>query len=226
MEPVQGARRRQVVELVRAACRPLSARQIAGELGLHGNTVRFHLDALVGEGVLRREEGTTGGPGRPASRYLLVPGMDRGGTRNYRLLAEMLLSHLAAAPDPTGAAVRAGEEWGRYLVEPAAPGRHLGADEGVRRLTDLLAGIGFDPRAVPSTSAGSVARVELRHCPFLELAEAQRSLVCSLHLGLMRGALDRLAVPVRAVSLEPFAEPHLCIAQLGRRPDPSTGATE
>ena len=30
-----------------------------------------------------------------------------------------------------------------------------------------------------------------QHCPFLELAEVQRDLVCGLHFALMRGALEQ-----------------------------------
>ena len=212
VEPLQRGRRREVVELVRAAGRPLSAREVATETGLHINTARFHLDTLVREGVLRREDGQAVGPGRPPGRYVMVPGMDRGGLRNYKLLAEKLLSHLAADTDPDAAAARAGESWGRYLVQPPAPGRQLSREDSLDRLTDLLADIGFDPQV--SAGPDAETRIELRHCPFLELAEAQRNLVCGLHLALMRGALDQLSAPLRAQSLTPFADPHTCVAQL------------
>jgi hypothetical protein len=43
--------------------------------------------------------------------------------------------------------------------------------------------------------------------------------VCSLHLGLMQGALARMRAPVTADRLQPFAEPSLCIAYLAARPD-------
>lgn len=212
MDTIQGGRRREVVELFRASRRPLSAREIADELGLHINTVRFHLDALVRHGILRREEGRSEGPGRPRTQYVLAPGMDRGGPRNYKLLAEMLLSHLANNDDAAGAAVRAGEAWGRYLVAPPAPGQRLSAADGLARLTELLADVGFDPHV--STKAGAGTEIRLRHCPFLELAETHRELVCALHLGLMRGALEQLGTPWRAETLTPFADPHTCLAEL------------
>jgi len=47
--------------------------------------------------------------------------------------------------------------------------------------------------------------------------------ICSLHLGLMRGALARMRAPVGADRLDPFVEPSLCVAQLTSREDPGAG---
>ena len=58
------------------------------------------------------------------------------------------------------------------------------------------------------------AVIRLRHCPFLELAEAYGQLVCRIHLGLMQGALAELRAPVTAAQLEPFAEPDACVIRL------------
>lgn len=212
VESVQGGRRREVLELFRASRDPLTARDVAAELGLHINTVRFHLDALVREGTLRREEGRADGRGRPRTQYAMMPGMDRGGPRNYKLLAEMLLSHLAADDKPVDAAISAGASWGSYLIAPPAPGQRLAVSDGLTRLTELLSDIGFDPGLSAGTGDGT--RIELRHCPFLELADTHRELVCALHLGLMRGALEKLHIPLRADSLVPFADPHTCVAHL------------
>lgn len=212
MDTIRGGRRREVLELFRASKRPLGVRDVAEELGLHVNTVRFHLDALVSHGILNREEGHSDGPGRPRAEYRLAPGMDRGGPRNYKLLAEMLLSHLAQERNAVDSAVAAGEAWGRYLVAPPAPGQRLTTDDGMGRLFELLADVGFDPELAPAPKART--EVRLRHCPFLELAETHRDLVCALHLGLMRGALERLGAPLRAESLVPFADPHTCVAHL------------
>jgi len=38
--------------------------------------------------------------------------------------------------------------------------------------------------------------------------------VCSVHLGLLRGTLDRLGTPATAARLLPFIESDLCLAQL------------
>lgn len=212
VDTVERGRRHQVTELFRASQRPLSARDVADDLGLHINTARFHLDVLVRQGTLRREAGRSQGPGRPRDQYRLEPGMDRGGPRNYKLLSEMLISHLSGDRHPGEAALRAGQAWGRYLVPPPAPSQQLTTHNGVQRLTELLSDVGFDPQL--SAGAGGAIELRLRHCPFLELAETHRELVCALHMGLMQGALEQLAIPLRAQSLTPFADPSTCLAHL------------
>ena len=62
-------------------------------------------------------------------------------------------------------------------------------------------------------------RIRLRHCPFLELAEPHRDLVCPVHLGLMQGALAELRAPVTVSALIPFAETTACLAHLAPAPD-------
>lgn len=63
-------------------------------------------------------------------------------------------------------------------------------------------------------SSDGAQQVGLRHCPFLELAEGRPGVVCPVHLGLMRGALETWAAPVTVERLEAFAEPDLCLVHL------------
>ena len=55
----------------------------------------------------------------------------------------------------------------------------------------------------------------MHRCPFRDLAEEHGDVVCSVHLGLIRGALA-VGAPVTATRLEPFVEPSLCRARLGK----------
>jgi predicted ArsR family transcriptional regulator len=120
-----------------------------------------------------------------------------------------------AVPHPAAAAVAAGEAWGRYLADTPSPGRRVDAAEAVRRLTRVLADVGFDPGPpAASDTDGGAQVVPLRHCPFREVAEEQREVVCSLHLGLMRGTLAEVRAPLAADRLQPFVEPSLCLAHL------------
>ena len=50
-----GARRRQVLEAIYRSPAPLGASEIAGQVGIHPNTVRFHLSTLMAEGKARLE---------------------------------------------------------------------------------------------------------------------------------------------------------------------------
>ena len=210
------ARRGEVLAVLRAAAAPLGVAETAERVGVHPNTVRFHLDALVADGLVERHPQEPAGRGRPRTVYAPRPGMDRGGSRGYELLARMLLSRLAATgPEAPAAAREAGREWGRFLVGPPPPFNRPAPEESAARLVGLLDDLGFapDPEGGPVPS-----RIRLRHCPFLELAEEYGQLVCPLHLALMQGALDELGAPLTATDLEPFAEPDACLAHLAPAP--------
>jgi predicted ArsR family transcriptional regulator len=214
--PPLGQSRAKVLDLLRAAGAPLGVRQVADRAGLHANTARFHLDALVEAGLAARAPLARSGPGRPSTAYWAVEG-GAAGRRRYRLLAEMLSSLIAGVmPEPGQAAAEAGREWGRYLTEQPAPYRRLDADEAVGRLTATLEEIGFAPEPA---AGGTQYQLRLRQCPFREVAQNHQEVVCSLHLGLMQGALARMRAPVTADRLQPFAEPSLCIAYLTASPD-------
>jgi len=204
--------------VLRAAPAPLGVAAVAERMGVHPNTVRFHLDALVAEGLVESGTEAPSGPGRPRTAYSARPGMDRGGERGYPLLARMLLSRWASA-DPAEAraeAVETGRAWGRFLVDPLPPFERPTAERSAARLVGLLDDMGFAPRPEGAPGPdGPPARIRLRHCPFLELAEEYGRLVCPLHLGLMQGALTGLGAPLTVTGLEPFAEPDSCLAHLG-----------
>jgi predicted ArsR family transcriptional regulator len=208
------SRRRQVLRILRASSAPMSIVAIADELGVHPNTVRFHLDSLVAAGHVVQVEPGRKGPGRPALMFQPVRQMDRGGTRHYRMLAEILSAALAAEPDPSAKAVAAGRAWG--LREPESglqspPGDVVSAEESIDRLIEMLDDLGFAPERRATTGEQQIG---LRHCPFLELAETRTNVVCPIHLGLMRGALETWAAPVSVDGLEAFVEPDLCVARL------------
>ncbi|HEY9440294.1 MAG TPA: helix-turn-helix domain-containing protein [Streptomyces sp.] len=206
-------RRRAVLDALRASRTPLGVSEVAKRLGVHPNTVRFHLDALVTQGSVECTQEEPSGPGRPRTVYAASPGMDRGGQRNYFLLAQILVSQLASSgPGARAAAAQAGRAWGEQLIGQVPPSGDTAADESVSRLTTMLDDLGFAPE--PSGDRDTADRILLRNCPFLELAEEYGQVVCPLHLGLMQGALSELDAPVRATRLEPFARPDACLATL------------
>ncbi|NKQ52441.1 helix-turn-helix domain-containing protein [Amycolatopsis sp. K13G38] len=210
--PVLGESRARVLDVLRAAGDPVGVQDIAEQVGLHPNTARFHLDGLVDAGLAERRTEERSQPGRPRTVYAATAADAPAGQRSYRLLAEMLTSLVAdTMPEPGKAAETAGEAWGRYLAERPAPSQRVDAAEAVRRLSTVLADAGFAPDEVADADRPVI---RLRHCPFREVAEQHRDVVCSLHLGLMRGVLDEVRAPLKADRLEPFVEPSLCLAHL------------
>lgn len=190
---------------------PLDVRALAQATGLHPSTVRGHLELLVEAGFASAAPEQRRTRGRPRTLYRAT--QDAPLTEEadgYRLLAGILASHLAGtSPDPSAAAVTAGEAWGRYLAEPAAPFARTPAAQACEQLLALLERLGFRPEADDGGDA-----IRLRHCPFLAVARAYPQVVCGIHLGLMRGALAAWGAPVTTGDLEPFAEPAACLAHL------------
>lgn len=174
---------------------PLDVHELGERLGLRPNGVRRHLALLLRAGLVAAERGHSppGRPGRPRLRY--VPAESRSG---YPLLADMLAGALAGGGDP----VEEGARWGRLLVQPDGD-----------TLTALLDRLGFAPEARASDEG---IRVDIHSCPFVETARVHPGVVCSLHLGLMRGALAQLEEPFEAERLDPLVEPTLCVGHLRR----------
>jgi len=219
-----GRSRVEVLDMLRAADGRLGAREIAQGMGLHPNTARFHLEALVKAGLAVRETEDRETPGRPRIGYRAVA--DGPARRRYRLLAEMLTSLIAAAmPEPGKAAEEAGREWGAYLTEQPPPFQRPTAAEAIAKLTAIVEELGFAPHAEDGPGSGQY-RLCLRHCPFREVARHHQDVICALHLGLMRGALARMRAPVTADRLDPFVEPGVCVARLTVRGDRQPAADQ
>lgn len=208
---VSGGRRGEVLAVLRGSADALSIVDIATQLQLHPNTVRFHLEALIEAGRAERVESPRTGPGRPPQMFRAHAGMDPAGPRNYQLLADILTAQLATAPDPAARAAEAGRAWGhRVAGDMTTPAPT--AEQAVGELVQVLDEVGFDPELEPGTDGGT--RIRLQHCPFLDLATARTRVVCPVHLGLMQGVLEGREAPVAVDRLEPFAAPDLCLAHL------------
>jgi predicted ArsR family transcriptional regulator len=208
-------------------------RALAEALDLHVNTVRAHLAVLEGAGLVASGPEERGRPGRPRLVYrptelaaeVLEPGAVArvAAERGYRFLARVLAGHLAASSaDPEGEATSAGVTWGRYLVDRPAPFEPHDATAAVERVVTLLAEFGFEPElAVGDHADGpdgpdprAAPQVLLRRCPFSHVARDHPTVVCSIHLGLMRGALQELGGELDVRELRPFVAPDLCVADL------------
>lgn len=205
-----GGRRAAVLAALRASADPVSIVELAEKLGAHPNTVRFHLEDLVADGLAERMRPVQRRPGRPPLLFRAVRRMDPGGPRRYELLAQILTAGLTHEPNAGATAQAAGRAWASKLVQPAkaAPG----AQESIGELVGLLTRLGFSPD--PPASAERGYHIGLRHCPFLEVAEKASSVICPIHLGLMQGALAIWGAPITVDRLDPFVEPDLCLAHL------------
>ena len=75
-----------------------------------------------------------------------------------------------------------------------------------------MARAGFDPRF--RREDGSI-EVTLRECPFRDLADDHRELVCTIHRGLIEGMLGGLKPTLAMREFRPFAERGICRLRAG-----------
>jgi len=197
--------RRRLYEVVRERAEPVGRDEAAAAAGVGRALAVYHLDKLVEAGLLtasyQRPPGRSGpGAGRPAKLYMrsdrefavTVP------PREYELAARLLVQAVEADPSGRSRAV---------LLEAA---RRLGAElagaaGAAGDLEGALAGHGYEP------SRGGDGVIRLRNCPFHQLAEQHRDVVCGMNLGLIEGILAGLG----AAGLRPVLDPqpgHCCVA--------------
>jgi predicted ArsR family transcriptional regulator len=73
----------------------------------------LRLESLGDDGLVELVGPNRKGPGRPPLMFRAVRQMDRGGTRHYQLLAEILSRHLGTGWRPGDKALAAGRVWGQ-----------------------------------------------------------------------------------------------------------------
>jgi predicted ArsR family transcriptional regulator len=233
--------RRRLYEVVTRQPGPVSRDEAATTAGIGRALAVYHLDKLVESGLLaatyQRPAGRSGpGAGRPAKLYaradrefaVTVP------PRSYELAARLLVQAVEA--DDSGrsraalgqAARRLGAELGRgYRAEAggdarSAPddGMRSAPDDGMRSASDggmrsvaacevesVLARQGYEP------CRGGDGIIRLRNCPFHQLAERHREVVCGMNLTLVGGLVEGLGADGWRPVLDP--RPGYCCVTLG-----------
>jgi predicted ArsR family transcriptional regulator len=183
-----------------------SLRELATSAGVHVNTARPHLAALLEAGAIEREPVAPSGRGRPRHGYRLAPDWSPP-TADFRGLAE-LLAVAVLRGDPSPANLHAvGVEWGRYLQ--GRPGGHdIAAD-----LPFALEQLGFETRM-------EGAALLLASCPCPLVSPDRPELVCELAAAVAEGVLlgSGSAVTVGTRTHDPARR--ICSLALvrGRRP--------
>ncbi len=210
--PALSASRESVLEVLDDQPGPVSIAALATVTGLHANTLREHLDALADAGLVRRERAPAAGRGRPAWLYSAIPDEELPtGVAEYAGLASALAEVIEqTSSTPRKDAIEAGRRWGRQLATDTGPGSGGGA-QARRRVVGLLDGLGFAPQ--PDARH---AVVRLTRCPLLEAASRHPEIVCGVHLGIVRGAVEVYGGDAEHADLLAFSEPGACRLDLAR----------
>ncbi|HEX6299627.1 MAG TPA: helix-turn-helix domain-containing protein [Acidimicrobiia bacterium] len=208
-------KRRDLLRSLDRARAPLDVRALAAEVGLHLNTVRDHLDLMHRAGLVIRTTENRDKPGRPRVLYEAAPrGTRSPGTEGYRFLAEVLAGYMHAhLDDPAAAAEEAGRAWGRSMVDKPEPFAGPDPARALEQIVTALAELGFAPE---EEGADGGALIRLHDCPFRDVARNRADIVCSVHLGMLRGMAEELGESMTVDDLVPFVEPSVCVARLSR----------
>jgi predicted ArsR family transcriptional regulator len=190
--------------------RPVSIRELSARLSLHPNTLRPHLRRLEEVGLVQSEvRRGSSSVGRPQTLYAVVGGAGVQGRSDYRLLAE-ILAGVSTGKRARERASSLAVEWGRYLVgrgEPR-PGTPRASGRNLAVLQEAMATAGFDPRF--RRGADGDVEITMRDCPFRDLLDDHRDLVCDVHRGLLEGMLGALNPPHRLTGYEPLVQRGIC----------------
>lgn len=204
--------REALLQTLRDQSEPTTLNALVASSGLHANTVREHLDALVRQGLVRRQAAAPTGRGRPAWLYEAA-GDDAAAAPEYAGLAAALAAAIhRTSATPTEDAVVAGREWGHELARARGADPTDSAVAARREVVSLLDEVGFAPQADARSAV-----VRLTRCPLLEAAHKHPDVVCGVHLGLAQGALEEYGADPEGTELLPFAEPGACRLHLMRR---------
>src|SRR5690625_2381575 len=86
-------RRQQILEALRGAATAKTVSELARLVRVHGNTVRFHLESLLADGLIEIEddESAERSVGRPAIRYRAIARVAPSQMRHTETLVKLLL---------------------------------------------------------------------------------------------------------------------------------------
>ena len=199
-------------ERLAAQSQPTTLAALTHLTGRHENTVREHLDALVLSGHVVRFAAEPDGRGRPAWLYeaAQAPVQVQGPHAEYAGLAAALAETIQRTSDrPVELAVEAGERWGHELVAQRGAEPQPTSALARRRVVELVDDLGFG-----TESDRRATTIRLTRCPLLEAAHRYPDVVCAVHEGLARAAMEDYGADPDGVSLVPFAEPGACLLRL------------
>ena len=219
--------RRRLYEVVTSRPGPVSRDEAAAAAGIGRALAVYHLDKLVESGLLtasyQRPPGRSGpGAGRPAKVYarsdrefaVTVP------PREYELAARLLVQAVEADPSDRSrarlaeAARRLGTELGS-AARPSPGGKDAGGRNDAsgrnaagRDVKSVLTQQGYEPCGGDD---GGVIR--LRNCPFHQLTEQHKEVVCGMNLALVKGLVEGLGADGWRPALDP--RPGYCCVAIG-----------
>jgi len=175
----------------------VTAAAVAGEVSVHPNVARHHLDKLAAGGYLEVRSGRVvgGGAGRPSKRYHAVTdAITEFPVRSDDLVLSLLgrALELLSPRDAEMMAEQVGAEYGRAmaagLTGEALDAGHRSMRAAMQAVADALTAHGF---AAHTESRNDRLRIINDHCPFGDVA-LEHPVICAVDRGMVRGMLSEL----------------------------------
>jgi len=212
---LQDPTRYELYAFVRSAGTPVTREQAADAVGTSRKLAAFHLDKLVGAGLLTADfdiGDRVRTVGRAPKMYR-VADVELAASipeRQPAVLADVLVDAVLTADDDESArdaALRIAEEKGRQLGAAtraqARPGR-LGAERALTLAESALRERGFEPTRTSSSV------LLLQNCPFHPLAQRATEFVCGVNHRMLSGFVAGLDTSAVEAVLEPRPA-HCCV---------------
>lgn len=195
-----GPTRARVLAFLQSASDPVSVIDVANELGLHKNSARFHLDALVEAGYVERAVNATGSQGRPPLVFTATSEAPSISNLHLTELVQVLISSFVQpTPAAFDLAEKAGRTWGAGVAAQE--------DQSGVALNDLATHLG-------ERGFGTILddeTVTFTRCPFrATIAPEQLPLVCAMHRGFLDGFLEESGTDLETGELT--IGPRICTA--------------
>jgi predicted ArsR family transcriptional regulator len=179
---------------------PLDAGELGRRVGLHANTVRWHLGILEDARLVVSGADRRGVPGRP--RRVWEAQRVHDDAAEQVALSRTLVSIVARSRHAREECEEAGRAWGRRVA-----GRSRSEEGDMRRLVHVLEEHGLEPQA-------QGLDVTMTRCPFADLARESPEVVCGIHRGLVEGVLEEAGSALAVERLDVFPRPGVCVLGL------------
>jgi predicted ArsR family transcriptional regulator len=177
-----------------------SLTELADVAGAHVNTVRPHLQAMEGDGVVQSRQRAAQGPGRRVIEYYLSEPLSVADS-DLMAMTELLAAALARAQLDPPQLRRIGADWGRFLS-----GRPGGDDpEGTVRT--VLGRFGYGVELGDD-------QVRLSRCLCPLVSPDSPHTICALITGVTEGALGASGSDLQIDSAEHAPQERTCVLRL------------
>ena len=176
---MSGDPRTTVLGVLRVADTPVTAAEMARQLGLHVTTARFHLRNLVEDGKAATVRLRSESAGRPRTGYVAVNELAVGD------LLSILLGHLGGSVtdrEQTGAL--AGRQWAAQVLADRPPSDPDAVPDPATVTTDALRLLGFNVSNV--LSAFGTHEITMCSCPLRQVGTSHPEIA----RGIARGAVE------------------------------------